>query len=422
MVKKIKFLIKQIIGSKDGRTLATNFGYLSLLQIAGYLFPLITLPHLARVIGVDSFGKIAFASAVVVWFQTVADWGFNFTATRDVAKNRDDEQKISEIFSNVLWSRIFLMLISFLLLIVVIFIVPQFRENKVIILITFLIVPGSILFPDWFFQALERMKYITILNLLSKLLFTLLIFIFIKEKSDFIFQPLFNTLGGLLSGVIAMYFIIVRWKVKIRRPNFKVIIQTIKESTDVFINNIMPNLYYSFSSLLLGIYAGSVSNGLLDAGSKFVNISQQFMGVIARTFFPFLSRKIDKHHVYVKINIFISLLLVFILFMLAPLLIKLFFIEEFYPAINVLRIMSLSVFFISLRNAYGTHFMILIGYEKQLRNLIFIGSVIGFMLSFPLIYYFDFVGAAINIVLVQAIMAFMVVIQAKRVKKQNHNL
>ena len=87
MLAKIIYKLK---GSKDNKVLVQNFAYLSLLQVAGYVFPLITMPYLARVIGVDGFGNIAFASAVMIWVQTIADWGFNFTATRDVAQNREN--------------------------------------------------------------------------------------------------------------------------------------------------------------------------------------------------------------------------------------------------------------------------------------------------------------------------------------------
>ena len=307
-MNKFKKKYKQIQSSKDGKRLLENFGYLSLLQIAGYVFPLVTLPYLARVIGVDSFGKIAFTSAVVVWFQTVADWGFNFTATRDVAQNREDKEKVSQIFSNVFWARIVLMLLSLCLLLLVIAIVPKFKENSTLILLTFLMVPGGIMFPDWFFQAMERMKYITILNLLSKALFTIAIFVFIKQKSDFILQPLITSIGSVISGVIAMYFIIWRWEVKLYRPQFKSILLTIKGSTDVFINNLIPNLYFGFSSMLLGFFDGSsVSNGLLDAGNRFIAIAQQFLTVIARTFFPFLSRRLDKLFLFVNLNLIISL-------------------------------------------------------------------------------------------------------------------
>lgn len=73
--------------------MAGNFMWLSALQVAGYVFPLITMPYLARIIGVEGFGKIAFASAIMVWIQTIADWGFNLTATRDVAQNREKPQE-----------------------------------------------------------------------------------------------------------------------------------------------------------------------------------------------------------------------------------------------------------------------------------------------------------------------------------------
>lgn len=418
MKNKLRKGIKRIRGNKDATVLLTNFGYLSALQIAGYIFPIITLPYLARVIGVDSFGKIAFASAIIVWFQTVVDWGFNFTATRDVAQNRDDKEKVSEIFSNVLWARCLLMIFSFVLLLIALFLVPKFRENQTIILITFLIVPGHIMFPDWFFQAMERMKYITILNVISKLLFTIAVFVFIKEKSDFILQPLFTSLGFIVSGSIAMYFILVRWKIKLLRPSLPEVFKTIKGSTDVFINNIMPNLYNSFSVVLLGFFGGSVSNGKLDAGGKFVGISQQFMNVISRTFFPFLSRRIDKHNLYVKINIYLSLIFSVLLFILAPLLIKLFYTTEFYDAIPILRIMSFSIVFLSLSNIYGTNYMIIQGYERQLRNITFISSIAGFILSFPLIYYFDFIGAALTITFTRALLGISIMIKAKSIKKE----
>lgn len=402
MRSQLDALLARVKKSKDGKVLASNFGYLMLLQIAGYVFPLITIPYLARVIGVDGFGKIAFAAAVMVWFQTVSDWGFNYTATRDVARNRDNLEKVSEIFSNVLWARIFLAVVSFALLYLLVATVPYFNENKDILLITFLLVPGHILFPDWFFQAMERMKYITFFNLLTKALFTVLVFVFVTEKEHYIIPPLLTSLGFLLSGAGAMYLILGKWGVKLKRPQFKAMLATIKGSTDVFINNIMPNLYNSFSVVLLGFMGGSVANGLLDAGSKFINIAQQFMNIISRVFFPFLSRKIDQHHLYARGSLALAAIGSLVLFMSAPLVIKLFFTEEFYESILVMQIMSASLIFQALSKVYGTNYLILKGKEKELRNITFICSVLGFAAAFPLIYFFGFLGAAINIVLTRA--------------------
>ena len=214
-MSKISGIKKRISNSKDGKTVFANFGYLSLLQIAGYVFPLITMPYLARVIGADGFGKIAFASAIVVWIQTISDWGFNLTATRDVAQNRDDKEKVSRIFSNVLWARCLLTVFSGLLLFIAISIVPYFQENAAIIWITFLLVPGYILFPDWFFQAIEKMKYTTIFNLAFKLIFTVAVFIFIRDREDYLIQPLLTTIGYLLCGTGALILILKKWKYRL---------------------------------------------------------------------------------------------------------------------------------------------------------------------------------------------------------------
>ena len=412
----IKNKLIRIGKSKDGRILFENFAYLSLLQVAGYIFPLITMPYLARVIGVEGFGKIAFASGIMVWIQTIADWGFNYTATRDVAKNQNDRRKVSEIFSNVLWARCVLMIISFIVLLILMLFIPEIKKSADVIFVTFLMVPGHIMFPDWFFQAMERMKYITMLNLISKLLFTMAVFIFITEKKDYILQPLFISLGFLVSGIIAMYYILVRWQVQLYRPSLKMIKETIKNSTDVFINNLMPNLYNSFSVVLLGTWGGSISNGKLDAGKKFVDIMQQFMQIMSRVFYPFLSRRIEKHNLYVKFNIIVALCLSITLFFTAPFLIKIFFTDEFKDSIIVLKILSVSILFLSLSNVYGTNYMIISGYEKKLRNVTTVSSVIGFFVSFPLIYYLDFIGASITISLTRGILGIGIMLYALKLK------
>ena len=421
MRSQLDALLARFKKSKDGKVLASNFGYLMLLQIAGYVFPLITIPYLARVIGVDGFGKIAFAAAVIVWFQTVSDWGFNYTATRDVARNRDNLEKVSEIFSNVLWARLLLMVVSFAVLFSLTEAIPYFKENQAILLITFLLVPGHIMFPDWFFQAMERMKYITIFNLLSKAVFTALVFVLIKEKQDYILQPLLMSLGYIVCGIGAMYIILAKWKVKLYAPHWPSIKQTIIGSVDVFINNIVPNLYNSFSTVLLGFYGGSVANGLLDAGRKFVEIGQQFLTVISRVFFPFLSRYSatgDKHSLYMKINLGVAVCGSAVLMMFAPLIIRLFFTPEFEEAITVLRVMSISIVFMALTVIYGTNYLIIIGQERKLRNITLACSLLGLVSAFPLINLYGYFGAAINILGARTILGLSVMWQAKKIIRQ----
>ena len=410
----IKDTYKRIINSKDGKALFSNLTYLFLLQIASYAFPLITIPYLARTIGTSGYGMISFATAIMTWIMTITDWGFNYTATRDVAKNRNNQEVVSEIFSTVLWSRIILMCISFIILLVIILSVPQLRRYIPIILVSFIMIPGHILFPQWFFQAIERMKFITILNVVAKLVFTLSVFLFIKEKEDYILQPLLTSLGFIVSGIVALYIIVNKWGIKIKYPNFSKCFRTIRNSTDVFINNLMPNLYNSLSVILLGFWGGPVANGIFDAANRIENIVQSFFNIISRCFYPFLARRSDKFKAYEKFNIILSIIITTILFFCAPFIIELLYTTEFSEAINILRILSLSIIFITLVNTYGTNYMILQGYEKELRKITTISSFTGLAIGALLIYRYHIIGTALTIVLSRGILGIGILFAAKK--------
>lgn len=410
--------VSKITKNGDARVLASNFVWLSALQVAGYLFPLITSPYLARVIGADGFGKVAFASAIMVWIQTIADWGFNLTATRDVAKNRDDAQKVSEIFSNVLWARCLLAVVSLAVLIGLILLVPKFYENRTVILVTFLMIPGHILFPDWFFQAVERMKYTTIFNVLLKFLFTVAVFVFVKDREDYILQPLFTSIGYVLCGIISLYLIIVKWGIKLHKPSFKKILLTIKSSTDVFVNNLAPNLYNSLSIVLLGIWGGSAATGIFDGGNKFISMSNQVLSVLEQSFYPFLSRRIDKHKVFLAINLIVSILMAAVLFFGAPIIVNLLLSPEFAESVVVLKIMSFSIVFRAISNVYGKNYLIIQHKEKILRTITLLSSVISFLLSIPLIRSYSYLGASIVMLFGIFLMATISMIVVQSIKKQ----
>ncbi|MBE6192966.1 MAG: flippase [Rikenellaceae bacterium] len=408
--------VSKITKNGDARVLASNFVWLSALQVAGYLFPLITLPYLARVIGADGFGKVAFASAIMVWIQTIADWGFNLTATRDVAKNRDDAQKVSEIFSNVLWARCLLAVVSLAVLIGLILLVPKFYENRLVILVTYLMIPGHILFPDWFFQAVEKMKYITILNVLLKLLFTIAVFVFVKDREDYILQPLFTSIGYVFCGVLSLYLIIGKWGVKLQKPSIARIITTIKDSTNVFINNLAPNLYNSLSIVLLGIFGGSGATGIFDGGNKFISLCQQFMTVISRVFFPYLSRQSNRHKILVVINMTVAIVFALLLFVLAPYIVRLMLSAEFAESVYVIRILAISVIFLALSDSYGTNYLIIHKRDRELRNITIIGSIFGLCIGVPLIYYYGYTGAAVTITTARVVLGVLTYVVAKREK------
>ena len=383
--------------TKDGKTVFANILSLGFLQIAGYVFPLLTMPYLARVLGVSYIGKIAFASAVIVYFQTLVDYGFNFTATRDVAKKRNDIEAISKIYSSVLYCKILLLALAFFLLTILVITVPKMREDWDLLFITFLLLPGYMIFPEWLFQGLEKMKFITALNILSKFIFTVAVFVFIKSKDDYLLQPLLTSCGYVVAGITAMWIIRYRLGINlipIKKCNLR---QTFKGSTDVFLNQLMPNLYNNFSVMLLGFFCGPMANGIFEAGNRLTSIADRLLNVIARAFFPFLSRNADKHKKYAKWHFALFSLCALTLFLFSEFFIKVLFSSEFLDATWVLRILALSFLGLGLSHIYGTNYLIVIGREKVLRNITFKNAVFGFLLSFPLIYFYGYIGAALTV-------------------------
>ena len=389
--------ISSILKNSDAKALFSNFVWLSVLKVVGYIFPLVTMPYLARVIGVVGFGEIAFAGSIVAFLETFTDFGFNYTATRDIARCRDDRETVSSIFSNVFWSKMLLMLIAFAMLCILIFAIPSFYDKRLLLLLTFLYIPGHIIFPDWFFQAMEEMKYITILNVISKALFTALVFVVINQPSDYVWQPLLNAIGFWVSGAIAMGFIYKQFGVRILRPSMSSIWTAIKGSANMFVSLIFPNLYTNFSTILLRSICGEVATGLYDAGARFITLIDQLFDVLSRAFYPFLSRRIDKHKIYVYISGIGSVLASLFLFFGANLLIKIFYTAEFADAVTVIRIMSVSPIALFLMRTYGVNYLVLVGKDSLYRNIILFYSIIGLILTLCLTPMYGYIGMAITI-------------------------
>lgn len=399
MLSKLRKLYK----NKEVKVLFENFISLSALQVVGMLLSLITLPYLIRILGFENYGTVILALSLIAYFKSVVDYSFRITATRDVSIYNNSPQKLNLIYSRVITVKAILLLFSFIVISGVVILYPPFYEERTVFFLTMLLLLGYALFPEWYFQGIEKMKYISILNISIKVFFTICVFIFIKEKEDYWIYPLLQSGGMIGAGLVGQYILVKKYKLKFIWLKQKRIKESFFSNFPIFVNQFFPTLYNNTSSFLLGLIAGSSYLGIYDAIKKVIDLSIAFLSVISRVFFPFINRKKHTFYIYKKLMLSLSILSVICLLSLHQLVFW-YLNVKYENAIYLLLILSISIIGYALYDIFGLNYFIVKRQDKLVMKNTLIASLFGLMTAFPLIYFFGIGGAAINLCVTRWVM------------------
>ena len=399
--------IKNITNTEDKKRLVSNFFSLSVLQGANYILPLITLPYLVRVLGVEYFGLLAFAMAIITYFLIITDYGFNLTATREISINRDNKEKLIEIFSSVMSVKLLLMFISFGLLIVIVFSFEKFTKDWLIYFTTFGIVVGQVLFPVWFFQGIEKMKYITYLNILSKVIFTVAIFIFVEEESDFYLVPLLNSMGFIVSGIWSLIIIKREFDISFKFQSLNVLKIKFIEGWYIFLSQIKISLFSNTNIIILGLLAGNNAVGYFVAAEKLIRSLSSLQVPITQSLFPYISKNIRINKLNTinqilkisKIGTFIYIIIMFFVFIYSEEIILLIFGEAMIESVLVLKILLFLPLSIFLNNMFGTQILLNLGKDKLFFKILLLTAILNIIILIPLTNELSYIGTAISVLI-----------------------
>ena len=264
---------------------------------------------------------------------------------------------------------------------------------------------GETIFPVWFFQGMEKMKYITYLNILSKLIFTIAIFFFIRDESDYIIVPLLTSFGYIVAGIISLIIIRVHFEIKFKLQPLKVSKKYLVEGWNVFIVDFMPNLYNNFSTFYLGLFASMTVVGYFSLAKRLVDIANSFIYVIRNATYPFLVRNFQNFRSVARITLLTGTLffigiVVFSLTLLEPV-----FGAEAIESKLYINILSISPFFMAIAVTYGSNKLIILKRDKLMRNITLVYSLIGFIVALIFIPWYQGLAAALTLVISRFIMA-----------------
>jgi len=386
-----------------------NFVSLSFLQAANYLFPLITLPYLLRVVGYGKYGLIAFAQALVAYFITLTDYGFNLSATRDISLHKDDEGKLSQIFFSVLWIKIILTLVGLAVFSCIVFMISKFASNWLLYFFTFGVVVGRVLFPVWFFQGIEQMKYITLATFAERLTFTLLLFVLIKHPSQYLYVPLLISIGACVSGVVGLIVALGKIQKASIFPPIKELVAQIKGGWHVFISTVSINAYTATRVFAVGLFASPAITGAYALAEKLMVVVQTFpLASLLQAFFPRLTDLYAKSRTrcvsFVRtLQRYTTLAYMVVLppiFFLAPFIVRIVSGADSSDAVAVFRILLVAVFFINA-NAFRIQFVLVAGLDRLYSKIHVVASLIGVAAIFVSAYFFSYIGPPISVVLIE---------------------
>jgi len=400
----------------DRKNLAVNFISLLALQGANYILPFITYPYLFRILGPAKFGILAFAQALSQYFILFTDYGFNLSAPREISINRDDPKKISDIFSTIMLLKIIMLTISMLIITLIIFFISKFRSNPLVYIFSFAMVIGNVLFPIWFFQGMEKMKYISFLNILSKTLFTCSIFLFIKTEDHYIFVPLINSLGYIVAGLLSLRIVFKEFKIRLTFPSIKSILFQFKNSFYFFLSRLSFSIYTITNTFILGMFTTDEITGCYAAVDKVIKAVAMLNQPIANALYPYMSRK--KNVAFFKKIFFmwtllgISISAVFILF--SSQITSIIYGEGQVHITNLFRLYSLEFCIVFPSIILGLPLLAAMGHSKYLNMSIIIGSIIHIV---GLIAIIPFINAYLIVTLVIITESIVFMIRIAGVKK-----
>jgi polysaccharide transporter, PST family len=408
----VSFLLKKlnkIVPLKERRVVLENFLSLSTLQAINYLLPVLFLPYLIRIIGPEKFGLIAFAQACMQYFIILTDYGFSLSATREIAIAKEQPARIKEIFSAVLATKIILAAVSFLILSAILRFVPRFSQNHLVYVYSFGTVIGNTLFPLWYFQGTERMKYITILNVIGGIIFAIGIFVFVDGPSDYLLIPLLYSLVSMATGIAGLYIAFRKFNIGFSFQRYADIKQQLKAGWNIFSSSVAINAYTSTRIFAVGLLTSNTITGYYSIAERIAGIIQTFpLASFSQALFPRLT-KIYLHNrkkafrMMKKIQTFTTtcfLISLPVAYAFASWIVMLIAGKPYPDAVITLRLLILSILFIGA-NAFKVQYLLVCGRTADYALIHVTMAAIGMPLIFVFIRYFSFVGAASATILIE---------------------
>ena len=392
-----------------------------ILKISAVIFPLITFPYISRVLHADAYGRVMFVCSVVSYYSIIASLGIPSYAVRRCASVRNNKYELSKTVKELLIINTVSLVLTYALFILSVLVVPQFAQDKILFYISSTSILLQTMGVEWFYQAIEQYDYITIRNLIFKVLFLILLFFLVKSKHDILIYTalnVFGTTGSNIINIIRLHrYVDLRL---VKRVDLK---HHLKPVFMLFFYYAATTIYTNLDSVMLGFISGNTEVGLYNAAIKIKTILVSIITALGSVSLPRISyylaqNKLEEFKKIIKISfqciVFLSIPLTAYFILEAYPVLQILAGDEYISAVDAMQAIMPSIVFIGLGSVTAWQLLIPMGKDKVTLIAAVAGALVDLMLNAIFIPKYGATGAAIG-TLVAEIVVFTV--QAINLKK-----
>ena len=363
--------------NSDKKALKHNTIALMIIQILNYVLPFITLPYVARIFRVADYGVVFFAQVLMDYFYRLIMFGFDFSGVRQIAVHSDNHKGINHIFNSVISVQIIFLIIGFIILNCIVLFIPKFTKDWLIYNFTYLGLIGYIFTFNWFYQGIARMKFITILSIITRTISLILIFTIIRKADDYIWYPLLNSSALIIAGIVSIIFVKKYFNIRFYIPKWKSIWNSAKYSSQFFLTKVAIALYRQTNAFVLGLAVTSTAVAYYVSADKIYWAVFALYYTFIQALFPYMSKNKDMVFFKKMLKYLIILTIGASLFLLfaSKFIILIFYSAKYLQAVKILQIFSLSFAFYVFMDIFGFPLLGAFGYVKETNQGYIIGGI-----------------------------------------------
>lgn len=284
-------MLSEIKRFKGSRTLR-NGGWLYMLQVFNTVIPMLTVPYITRILGAAQYGVFSLALNYVGYLQVIVEYGFGMSATRKVALMKDGED-FSYLSSAVIFARLLLTAFCGLFLLLFVLFNNDTTEN-ICTVILFLSLIGYAVQQNFFFQGREDMEYIAVINIITRVAMAVTVFLFVKERDDIYLYSVLYATAPLISGVLGLFLVRKKYRIRLRRVPFAVILSELKDGWYVFTTQLSSKVFGAIGITFLGVFASHSDVGVYSAIQKIPMLVLFLWSPISQVMYPVSSKKMNE--------------------------------------------------------------------------------------------------------------------------------